>query len=338
MILNEIPVKTTNNFNINDLKIDLIVPTNLEYRKFITKNIEDIDIKYSEIENITSKIGLDLPKALNIDITIDKKIVKPIELIYEFKENDNLIDNININCKSGSSANIIIKYISSGTNTNFHHLKQLINLENDSNLTITVLNLLNSKSINLIASESTIENNSTLTQNLFDIGSDIKISNYYSNVLENANSYLNNIYIGKDNNIIDMNYNYINKQKKSVTNLVTEGILDNKSTKKYRGTIDFISGASKSIGKEKENCVLLSDTAISRSVPILLCGEEDVEGAHAVSTGKLEDSKLFYIKSRGIDEKQAKKMIIMSNFNKIVEEINNKETEEEVIEILDSIL
>ncbi len=94
-ILNEIPVKTTNSFNINNLKIDLEVPTNLEYKSFITKNIDKIDVSYSEINNFNSKIGLEIEKALNIDITIKENIDDVVEFIYEF-DDDNLIDNINI--------------------------------------------------------------------------------------------------------------------------------------------------------------------------------------------------------------------------------------------------
>ena len=43
-----------------------------------------------------------------------------------------------------------------------------------------------------------------------------------------------------------------------------------------------------------ENTILLSDTCKSSSVPILLCGEEDVEGSHAVSTGKIKDENLEF--------------------------------------------
>ena len=333
-ILNEIPVKTTNNFNINNLKIDLEVPTNLKYKVFDTKNTDKIDISYSEINNFNSKIGLEIDKALNLDITIKESIKEPIEFIYQF-DDDNLIDNINITCLDNISANIVFKYISKTNNKNFHHSKHNINVGKNSNLIVTIVNLLNKESINLIASESNVLENGTLIQNLFDIGACTKINNYESKVNNNANSYLNNIYLGSDKDIIDMNYHYLNIGTSSITNIETQGVLSDKAHKNFRGTIDFISGCSKSIGKENENCVLLSDTCVSRSVPILLCGEEDVEGAHSVSSGKIEEDKLFYIMSRGIDEKEAKKMLILSNFNKIIGEVQDESLENELLEILE---
>ena len=334
-ILNEIPVKTTNSFNINNLKIDLDIPKDFTTKEFITKNTQDIEIKYSKSRDFNSNIGLTIPSALNIDINITKSIKKPIEFIYEFT-NDNLVDNININCKENVEANIIFKYISKKDNNNFHHVKQIINLSNNSNLIITTVNLLNSNSISLIANESNVSEESTLIQNLIDIGGKIKINNYKSIINKNGKGYLNNIYLGKSNDIIDMNYHYINNGTSSVANIESRGVLNDLAKKNFRGTIDFISGCAKSIGKESEDCILLSDTCVSRSVPILLCGEEDVEGAHSVSSGKIDEEKIFYMRARGIDKEEATKMIILSNFNNILSNINNKRLENELLKIIES--
>jgi Fe-S cluster assembly scaffold protein SufB len=54
---------------------------------------------------------------------------------------------------------------------------------------------------------------------------------------------------------------------------------------------------------------------------MLLCHEEDVEGTHGVSTGKIDEDKLFYLMSRGINEKDAKKLIINANYNLVIDNI-----------------
>ena len=107
------------------------------------------------------------------------------------------------------------------------------------------------------------------------------------------------------------------------------------SKKTFRGTIDFVKGAEKSIGDEQENCVIMSDKAKSKSLPVLLCGEEDVEGAHGVSSGKVDESKLFYLMSRGFSEKQAKRLIISANLTKIINNIPDELIKEEINEYLD---
>ena len=331
-ILNKIPVKTTNNFNINDLKINLSLPEKYEFKKYIT----NIDIKYSVINDFDSKIGLKFDKALNIDITIKDKIDDLIELTYEFINDDVLINNININYLENSKANIILRYVSKDLNTHFNYIKQNIKMDKYSMGNITVINDLNKSSYNFIASESILKSHSNLNQNIIDIGSNIKVYNYYSNVLDYSKSTLNNIYIGLKENIVDMNYHYVNTGIKSVTNIESVGILNDLANKKFRGTIDFVSGAKDSIGKVLEDAILLSDTCKSSSVPILLCGEENVEGAHSVSTGKIDMDKLFYLMSRGMSENEAIKTIILGNFNKIINNIPNDLIKEELIENIEN--
>ena len=83
-----------------------------------------------------------------------------------------------------------------------------------------------------------------------------------------------------------------------------------KARKNFKGTIDFKTGSKKAKGKENEYCTLLSDTSYSKALPMLLCTEDDVEGEHSTATGKVDDNELFYIMTRGISEKEAKKMIV----------------------------
>ena len=157
-----------------------------------------------------------------------------------------------------------------------------------------------------------------------------------SNLVEaKSKNTLNNIYLGVKDNIIDNNY-YLTNKCPNTTNIIrAEGSLDDNSHKTFRGIIDFIKGSSGSVGDEKENCILLSDDAISRSLPELLCGEEDVVGVHGVSTGKVSQSKLFYLMSRGFDEVAAKKLIIFANFSSIISKIPSNDIQEEVKNFID---
>ena len=68
---------------------------------------------------------------------------------------------------------------------------------------------------------------------------------------------------------------------------------------------------------------------------MLLCGEENVEGAHSVSSGSIDKNKLFYLMSHGIDETEAKNIIIKSNFNVIINNIPGS-VKEEISEIIDN--
>ena len=77
--------------------------------------------------------------------------------------------------------------------------------------------------------------------------------------------------------------------------------------------------------------MLLSNTAKSMALPMLLCSEEDVEGNHSSSAGKIDEKELFYIMSRGFEFKEAIKLMVRARFNKILESIENEDLRELIL-------
>ena len=70
-------------------------------------------------------------------------------------------------------------------------------------------------------------------------------------------------------------------------------VIKDNSKKNFKGTINFIKGAKKAKGNENEYCMLLSDTAKSLALPMLLCTEDDVEGNHSTATGKADKEEFM---------------------------------------------
>ena len=81
--------------------------------------------------------------------------------------------------------------------------------------------------------------------------------------------------------------------------------------------------------------MLLSDTAKSLALPMLLCSEEDVEGNHSSSAGKIGAKELFYIMSRGFKFKEAMKLLVRAKFNKILKNIQNEELRQTILKEID---
>lgn len=131
--------------------------------------------------------------------------------------------------------------------------------------------------------------------------------------------------------MLDLNYIGELRGEKSNIDIEVQGALKDKAKKHFKGTIDFKKGCKKSKGNENESCMLLSDTSRSLALPMLLCSEEDVEGNHSCSSGKVGEKELFYIMSRGVDRKSAIKLIVRAKFNKILENIKNEKLKNEII-------
>ena len=134
--------------------------------------------------------------------------------------------------------------------------------------------------------------------------------------------------------------NYLVNLNKPNTNseLVVEGLLKDNSKKSFKGTLDFKEGSSNSVGHENENCILLSDTAKSKSLPMMLCHEENVDGAHGVSTGKIDEEKLFYLMSRGLSKDESIRLILNANINKILLNLNYEKLQEELNNFINELM
>ena len=102
-ILNKTPIRTSNNFKINDFIVDLDI-NKTNFNKYKITNVE-----YNESikNNFDSKIGLKDDKYLNIDIDI-KENKDNIFLNYEFDDNNYLVSQININLLKNTTSNFVI--------------------------------------------------------------------------------------------------------------------------------------------------------------------------------------------------------------------------------------
>ena len=145
--LNKLPVKTTNNFNVNELNIDLELNELNTDKLYVVEGIE-VTQEIKE-EKITSRVGLEFTKYLEFTITVDKNYNKPILVNYNFENSDVLVSKININYKENSNADFIITYKSLDNNKHFNYLVEEINTEEYSTGSITYINNLNDLSTNI---------------------------------------------------------------------------------------------------------------------------------------------------------------------------------------------
>lgn len=346
--INETPIRTSRNFNINNIKLENInVPENIEKFNGFKLTGESSKIK---IENNPSKMGLtygidnflvnQVEKKANksLKITVDGKIEDTFEINYEFDESNSvLLDNLEIIANEETNANIVLKYKSKSNIENFHNGVIRVLAKKNSYINIVIVNLMNSISNNFISIENVLEEKSKVNYTIIDFGGKNSITNYYSNIKgKESENNLNTIYLGKDNQLFDLNYIGELRGEKSNINIEVQGALKDNAKKHFKGTIDFKKGCKKSTGNENEACMLLSETAKSLALPMLLCSEEDVEGNHSSSAGKVGEKELFYIMSRGFTLKEAMKLMVKARFNKILENIKNEELKQEILEEIDT--
>lgn len=347
MIVNETPLRTSVNFNINNIKLDDVsIPSNIDkfknksmdYDKSKVRVEEKVDeyiITYGLSESLTKNVQ----KSANneIKIVIEGKLDEDIFVDFKFdKENINLISNMEIVAGKDTKATVILKYECEDELKYFHNQILKVFANENSNIDIVMINFMNLNSNNFVTIDNEIYENAKINYTIIDFGGKNSITNYYSNLLGKfSENILNTIYLGSKDQLFDLNYIAHLRGENSNVDIEVEGTIKDKSKKHFKGTIDFKKGSKKSVGNENESCMLLSDTAKSLSLPMLLCSEEDVTGNHASSAGKIDSKELFYIMSRGFNEKEAIKLMVRAKFNKIIETIKSETLKNEILSKID---
>ena len=169
--INETPIRTSRNFNINNIKLENInVPENIEKFNGFKLTGESSKIK---IENNPSKMGLtygidnflvnqvEEKSNKSLKITVDGKIEDTFEINYEFDESNSvLLDNLEIIANEETNANIVLKYKSKSNIENFHNGVMRVLAKKNSYINIVIVNLMNSISNNFISIENVLEEKS----------------------------------------------------------------------------------------------------------------------------------------------------------------------------------
>lgn len=125
-------------------------------------------------------------------------------------------------------------------------------------------------------------------------------------------------YLGKNSQTIDYNIAVNHWGKDTHSEINAAGALMGSAKKVFRGTIDFKTGSSDSKGSENETVIMLGDDVVNKTVPLILCSEENVEGSHGATIGELDDDTLFYFESRGIGREEAERIMAYAALKRLI--------------------
>jgi Fe-S cluster assembly protein SufD len=97
-----------------------------------------------------------------------------------------------------------------------------------------------------------------------------------------------------------------------------KGILDGRSRGVFAGRIRVLPGAQKTVAHQMNSNLLLSDDAIVDTKPQLEIFADDVKCGHGGTVGQLDATALFYLRSRGLGEVEAKSLLIWAFASEMV--------------------
>lgn len=143
---------------------------------------------------------------------------------------------------------------------------------------------------------------------------------------EGASVTIVGIFLGTGNNSIIFNTNIIHEVKNTKSLTTLRGVFKDKASFNNDGMVRIYKGAKGADGFFSSK-ILLFDDSKGRSVPSLEIDENDLKAGHASTVGRPNEEQLFYLRSRGLNEKEAENLIISGFFQQILYLFSENEQE-----------
>ena len=136
-----------------------------------------------------------------------------------------------------------------------------------------------------------------------------------------AEAHLNGLFVANGNQLVDNHTLVDHQQANCNSNELYKGVINDKATAVFNGKIYVRKDAQKTNAYQSSKNILLSDDGTINTKPQLEIYADDVKCSHGTSTGKIDEEAMFYLKSRGIGEENAKRLLMHAFAGEVIEKI-----------------
>ena len=301
--------------------------SNLENKIFNKKNFTRKD----SLLDINSAF---LNENLIIKVKKNAKLKNPISIFYyNCEEEKYLINNrINIILEENSEAEINEIFFSNNKSIYWNNVHNYVCLKKNSKLQHYKIQLESKNAIHSSSTNIDCENSSIYNNFIFSIGGNMSRIEVISSINSaDINFNIKGLYLAKTNQHHDITTLMQHKHPESKSNQHIKGILQKDSSGVFQGKVIVAQDAQKTDAFQFNQNLLLSETAEVNAKPELEIYADDVKCSHGATTGELDEEMLFYLRSRGLNKEEAKKLLIEGFINELFDDIENKELKKKLL-------
>ena len=255
---------------------------------------------------------------------------------YEFNSQNNvLLDDIKIQANENTKSSFLIDYRNIEDVETFRNSFLYIYAKENSKVDIFLISRQDNhakiwQSVGIIQ-----EKNAEVNFYTIDMGVGEKFLSNHSYIMgEKSKLNIEGAYFTDKEEFFDVLYNVDIYGQLTKTDITINGIQKDESKKVFRAVLDFKRGSKASEGSQTEYVTLLDKTVRSKSLPIILCSEENITGNHAASAGQLDEDMVFYIMSRGFSRDEAKSLIVKARLIPVIDKIPDEKIKQDLLEEL----
>ncbi len=140
--------------------------------------------------------------------------------------------------------------------------------------------------------------------------------------------------LGKKEDKVKIQVNVDHQNKETKSKVIVKGIVGEAAEVDFNGLVKIEPGSKGSNAWLCANLLLLSDKAKGKVVPALEILENDIKAGHATTVGKVSDTELFYLMSRGLSKIKARNLIIQGFLSGFLQAFPKGNVKEELLKKL----
>ena len=194
------------------------------------------------------------------------------------------------------------------------------------NATLNYIKIGKSANKSNISYVNDIKNDGTLNMSLYEFGASFNtVRTELKN--DNANFNINGLIDLKNDSQVEYDIQ-TNHQSKSFSDITFKNLLTDKSSAKLKMFSIVEENAAFSKAFQNSKTILLSDDSFITVTPHLEISIDELEASHGATCGDLDKDSIYYLKSRGIKEVDAKVMLLNALRDEVYEKLNNQDLSE----------
>ncbi|MGZ4098911.1 MAG: Fe-S cluster assembly protein SufD [Bacteroidia bacterium] len=269
-------------------------------------------------------------KGFHLKIEKNTQLQIPVHIIYISScQGESLINPRNIiEIGENSEATIIEHQVALKGKTFSNFLSEKIVREN-SKLTAYTLQDEGEQGFSVNTNQVKLERDANYSNTTIILSGQLTRNNH--NVViggENAEAHLNGLFVIDNNQLADNHTLMDHQVPHCQSNELYKGIINGKSTGVFNGKIYVRKDAQKTNAYQSSKNILLSDDATINTKPELEIYADDVKCSHGTSTGKIDESAMFYLNARGISRNAAKTMLLNAFAGEVTDKIEPESLKE----------
>ncbi len=305
--------------NIEIVNIDTAIDNNTElFKKHFAKYAK------SKVNYFSALNSTNINSGAFINITDNSVIKEPIHLLFisDFKRKTLVQPRNLFLAGKNSQATIIEHYAAFNDNIYFANAVTEIFVGENSTLNHIKIQEESRNSYHISETAIEMERSSNFESAAISFGGEIsrnEINCKFNG--QGCEATLNGLFMLDDTQLHDTHTSIDHAKPNCNSHEQYKGILDGKSRGVFNGKVIVRPNAQKTNAFQENNNIILSNEALVNTKPQLEIFADDVKCSHGATIGQIDQDSMFYLKSRGIGEETARKILIHAFASDVVKSI-----------------